>query len=122
MYTPAVLNHFKNPRNAGDLPDATAEVEVSNPACGDVLKLSIRTANGRIEAIRFKASGCVTAIACGSVLTELVQGKSLEEAERITAEEIGRTLGGLPAESTHGAHLARDALLAILAAARRVPE
>ena len=65
MYSPAVLDHFKNPRNAGELPGATATVEVSNPACGDIMQLAVRVAEGRIAEARFKTRGCVTAIACG---------------------------------------------------------
>jgi len=76
MYSAAVLDHFKNPRNAGEIAGATASVDVTNPVCGDVLRLDIRTEGGRIAEIRFKAKGCTTTIACGSLLCELVEGKS----------------------------------------------
>lgn len=114
VYTAAVLDHFKNPRNAGDLQDATAVVEMTNPVCGDVLRLGVRVVDGRIVDARFKAQGCVTAIACSSLLTELIQGKSLEEARRITPTRISDALGGLPPATSHGAQLACDALQATL--------
>ncbi len=114
MYTAAVLDHFKNPRNAGDLQDATAVVEVTNPVCGDILRLGIRVADGRIVDARFKAQGCVTAIACSSLLTELLRGKSVEEARRITPSQISDALGGLAHATSHAAQLACDALQAVL--------
>lgn len=115
MYSPSVLDHFRNPRNAGDLPDATAVVEVSNPACGDVLRLSARLEAGAISQCRFKAQGCVTAVACASVLTELLLGRSLAEASRITVAQIAEALGGLEQATFHGAQLAADALAALVA-------
>ena len=110
MYNAAVLDHFKNPRNAGDLPGATATVEVSNPVCGDILRLAVRVEGGRIADARFKTQGCVTSIACSSVLTEIILGKSLDEARRITPSQISDALGGLPPATMHGAQLACDAL------------
>jgi nitrogen fixation NifU-like protein len=115
MYSAAVLDHFKNPRNAGDLPGATAEVQVSNPVCGDVLRLMARVAGGRLVEVRFKAKGCVTAMACGSALTEMVTGKSLAEAGTITRQQLAEALGGLPPATEHGAQLACDALAELLA-------
>ena len=115
MYSPAVLDHFKNPRNAGELPGATATVEVSNPACGDIMQLAVRVAEGRIAEARFKTRGCVTAIACGSLLTELMRGKTLDEARGITYQQISEALGGLPPATVHGSQLACDALAAVLA-------
>jgi nitrogen fixation protein NifU and related proteins len=114
MYSAAVLDHFKNPRNAGDLPDATATVEVSNPVCGDILRLAVRVEDGRIADARFKTQGCVTAIACSSLLTELIRGKSLDEARHITPSQISDALGGLPPATMHGAQLACDALESVL--------
>ena len=116
MYSAAVLEHFKNPRNAGELPDATATVEVTNPACGDIMRLAVRVSGGRIAEARFKTRGCVTAIACSSLLTELLRGKTLEEARRITYTQISDALGGLPPATVHGSQLAADALEAVLAA------
>ncbi|MGB6874450.1 MAG: iron-sulfur cluster assembly scaffold protein [Candidatus Acidiferrales bacterium] len=115
MYSAAVLDHFKNPRNAGDLPDATAVVEVTNPVCGDILRLAVRVDAGAIVEARFQAQGCVTALACASMLTELLAGKSLDEASRITAAQISDGLGGLPQATFHGAQLASDAVAALLA-------
>ena len=115
MYSPAVLDHFRNPRNAGDLQDATAVVEASNPVCGDVLRLGARLEAGAISRCRFKAQGCVTALACASVLTELLSGKSPVEASHISAAQIAEALGGLEPATFHGAQLAADALAALLA-------
>jgi nitrogen fixation NifU-like protein len=115
MYSAAVLDHFKNPRNPGDLENATAVVEVSNPACGDILQLSARVQNGLIVDVRFKTRGCVTSIACGSQLTEMILGKTLAEARAITYMQISDALGGLPPATLHGAQLAVDALEALLA-------
>src|SRR5713226_5431089 len=115
MYTPAVLDHFKNPRNAGELPGATATVEVSNPACGDILQLGVRLDDGRIVEVRFKTRGCVTAIACSSLLTEMIRGKTIAEARGITYRQISEALGGLPPATMHGSQLACDALEALLA-------
>ena len=114
MFSEAVLDHFRNPRNAGELPDATAVVEVSNPVCGDILKLSARIEDGRIAEARFLCRGCTTAIACASQLTEQLRGSALSEARAITAESISHSLGDLPAATFHGAELAADALAALL--------
>ncbi len=114
MFNATVLDHFKNPRNAGELPEATATVEVTNPVCGDILHLAVRVENGRIVAARFKTQGCVTAIACSSFLTELITGKTPDEARRISSTQIADALGGLPAATVHGAQLAHDALQAVL--------
>lgn len=115
MYSEQVLDHFKNPRNAGELAGATAVVELENPVCGDVLRLAARVENGVVTAARFKAAGCVTAIACGSWLTEWMQGRRLEELQGITYQKISEELGGLPPATVHGAQLAADALRALLA-------
>jgi nitrogen fixation protein NifU and related proteins len=114
MYSAQVLDHFQNPRNPGEVanPDATAQLE--NPACGDVLKLTVRITAGRIFEIRFLAKGCVPAIACGSALTELVQGRTVTQARELKREEVVSAVGGLPEASTHASHLAMDTLAAIL--------
>jgi nitrogen fixation protein NifU and related proteins len=109
-----ILDHFRNPRNAGNLEDATAIVEVTNPVCGDTMRLSVRIEKTRIVEARFKAQGCVASIAAGSMLTDLVSGKSIDEAREITAEQISDSLGGLPSASFHAAQLAMDALIAAL--------
>lgn len=113
-YGPAVLDHYQNPRNVGDLPDATARVEVSNPVCGDVLKLAVRIEDGRIAAARFRTQGCPTAIACSSLLTELLIGKTPGEIAAITAVQISSALGGLPPATNHGSQLAEDAVDALV--------
>jgi nitrogen fixation protein NifU and related proteins len=114
MYSPQLLDHFQNPRNAGDLSDADATVEIENPVCGDVIRLSVKFDAGRMAQIRFKAKGCVPAMACGSALTEMVLGKTAEEARRLTKEDLVRAVGGLPQASSHAAQLALDALSAAL--------
>jgi nitrogen fixation NifU-like protein len=113
MFSEAVLDHFRNPRNAGELSDATATFEVSNPVCGDVLKLAVRIADGRIAEVRFLCRGCTTSIACASVLTEQLRGRTPVEARSITAESLSKTLGGLPPATFHGAQLAAAALKAL---------
>ena len=114
MYSHQLLDHFQNPRNAGDLPDADATVEIENPVCGDVIRLSLKLDAGRISAIRFKAKGCVPAIACGSAITALAAGKTPDEARRLGLEELTEAVGGLPQASSHAAQLALDALSALL--------
>jgi nitrogen fixation NifU-like protein len=109
-----VLEHFRNPHNTGNLADASAVVEVTNPVCGDTLRLAVRLDGDRIAEARFKAQGCVASIASSSVLTDLVTGKTLGEARSITAEQISESLGGLPQATFHAAQLCRDALAALL--------
>ena len=115
MYSAHVLDHFQNPRNAGELPAPAVVAEIENPACGDVLRLALRIENGRIAEARFKARGCVASIACSSALTELISGKTTGEARAITRASIIDFVGGLPQGSTHAAQLALDALHAALA-------
>jgi len=119
VYSAELLDHFQNPRNAGELeaPDASARLE--NPACGDILELTVRLGGGEREAkrivdIRFRAKGCVPAMACGSAITELVKGKNVDEARRLSREELVRKVGGLPPASAHASHLAMDTLAALL--------
>ena len=110
MYSEQVLDHFRNPRNAGKLENATAAVQATNPVCGDVLELAVRMEGGKIAEARFLCRGCTTAIACGSWMTERITGRSVAEAQSITAEEIAEGLGGLPAATFHGAQLAAEAV------------
>lgn len=114
MFSEAVLDYFRNPRNAGELPGATAVVEVTNPVCGDVLKLFARFESGRIVEARFLCRGCTTAIACASLLTEQLSNITLGEARAITADSLSASLGGLPQATFHGAQLAADAVIALL--------
>jgi nitrogen fixation NifU-like protein len=118
MYSAQLLDHFQNPRNSGDLanPDATAEIE--NPVCGDVIRLSLKIQNDHVQDIRFKAKGCVPAIACGSALTELVRGRTVEEVRALNRDHLTTAVGGLPPASTHAAQLAFDALWSALAQIR----
>ena len=114
MYSLQLLDHFQNPRNTGEIEQADAAVQIENPACGDVLRLSARVKDSRIADIRFRAKGCVPAMACGSALTELVRGKTLEDARQLKREQLIDTVGGIPEASTHAGHLAMDALRALL--------
>jgi nitrogen fixation protein NifU and related proteins len=114
MYSAVVLEHCEHPRNQGDLPDATHTVDVSNPVCGDEMRLAVRIEDGRIAAARFQTRGCKAAIASASLLTELMAGKTIVEIRGITAEQISNALGGLPAATRHGSQLAEDAVDALL--------
>ena len=119
MYTEIVLEHFRHPHNVGALPGATATAEVMNPACGDILRLSVRVEDGRIVAARFKTQGCVASIAASSMLTDLLTGKTPDEARRITAEQISESLGTLPSATFHAAQLCADACAALLSELER---
>jgi nitrogen fixation NifU-like protein len=114
MYSPQVLDHFQHPRNPGEVANPNASVQIENPACGDVLKLTLRVTDGRIEEIRFLAQGCVPTMACASLLTELVQGRTVAEARQLRREDLVGALGGLPPASTHASHLAMDTLAALI--------
>jgi nitrogen fixation NifU-like protein len=114
MFSPAVLDHFKNPRNAGDLPDATAVAEVTTPVCVDVMRLALRTDSGRVVEAKFKTQGCVAAIAAGSMLTGMLTDKTPAEARAISAQEISDALGGLPPASFHAAQLCIDVVRIVL--------
>ncbi len=114
VYSPEVLDHFQNPRNSGDVEAPDASTQMENPACGDILKLTLRLDGDRIADIRFRAKGCVPAIACSSAITEMVKGKTVEEARQVSREELVRKVGGLPQASSHASHLAVDALRELL--------
>jgi nitrogen fixation NifU-like protein len=114
MFSDAVLDHFQNPRNAGDLAGADAKIEVSNPVCGDVLQLAVRIENDKIAEARFLCRGCTTSIACASLLTEQLLLRTLAEARSLTAQSLSESLGGLPAATFHGAELAADAVQTML--------
>lgn len=114
MYSSELLDHFEHPRNGGEVANPDASAQVENPACGDILKLSLKVVGGRIAEIRFLAKGCVPTMACASALTELVQGKKVEEARKLQREELVKAVGGLPDASIHASHLAMDALAAAL--------
>ena len=118
MYSEKLLDHFHHPRNVGEIAEATAVVEASNPVCGDLMKLWAIVDDAKILDVRFKVAGCVPAVACGSWLTERILGKTLDEAAALTAEQIAAGLDGLPAASQHAAVLAIDALQRLLAQIR----
>jgi nitrogen fixation NifU-like protein len=114
VYSPQVLNHFQEPRNVGDIDSPDASAELQNPACGDVLRFTLKLEEGRIADIRFRAKGCVPAIACASALTGLVQGRTLQHARQLTREELVLSLGFLPEASSHAAHLAIETFTKLL--------
>jgi|SRR3990167_2122988 len=110
MFNATILEHFERPRNAGELAAPALLAEASNPVCGDILRLWVLPEAGSIREIRFKAKGCVAAIASASMLTEMVRGRKLEEASKLSSQEISAALGGLPPESGHAAALAVETL------------
>lgn len=114
MLNEKILEHFRNPHNAGNLANPSAVAEVTNPVCGDTMRLSIRVQEGRVAEARFKTQGCVASIATGSVLTDLLADRSLGEVREITARRISDELGELPPATMHAAELAMDALTAVL--------
>jgi nitrogen fixation NifU-like protein len=121
-YSATLKDHLANPRHAGELPDADTVSEQTNPVCGDRLRLSLRLRDDRIEAARFLAYGCPPTLACGSVLAEMIEGITLEEAARLTRQDIIHALGGLPARKQHAAALAIETLRATLEASKSINE
>ena len=113
-YSAQLIDHFERPRNVGEVEGADACAEVENPACGDIMRLSLRLDGGRITEVRFRTKGCVPSIACGSALTEMLQGKFVAEARALRREDLVAAVGGLSNESMHASHLALDALAAAL--------
>ncbi len=109
-YSEIFKDHLANPRNAGELADANATAEQTNPVCGDRLRLSLRFRDGRIEAARFLAYGCPPTLACGSVLAEMIEGMKVEDAMKLSRKEIADALGGLPTRKHHAAALAIETL------------
>ncbi len=118
MFAPQLLDHFQNPRNPGELADPDAAVQLENPVCGDVLKLTLCLEGGRITRIRFLAKGCVPVMACASAITELVQGKTLKQAREVSREALVQAVGSLPEASAHASQLALDTLRAALNAVK----
>ena len=110
MYNEKVMDHFSNPRNVGEIQDADGIGEVGNPVCGDMMKIYIKVKNNIIEDIKFKTFGCGAAIATSSMITEMVKGKSIEEAMNVTNKDVAEALGGLPPVKMHCSNLAADAL------------
>ncbi len=113
-YSDTFKDHLANPRHAGELSDANAVAEGTNPVCGDRLRLSLRVRDGRIKAARFLAYGCPPTLACGSVLTEMIEGMSVNAALQLTRQDLGKARHGLRDREQHAAALAIDALNAAL--------
>ncbi len=114
QYSEIVMDHFMNPRNVGDLEDPDGIGEIGNPSCGDIMRMVIKVKDNRIEDIRFKTFGCGAAIAVSSMVTEMAKGKTLEEAARISRDDVARALGGLPPKKLHCSNLGTDALKAAI--------
>jgi nitrogen fixation NifU-like protein len=114
MYSARLLDYFHHPRHAGEIEDATAVVEVSNPACGDLMKLWVCVRDGQIAQAKFKVAGCVPAVACGSWLAEHLHGRRLSDLRPLAPEDFEAALDGVPPPSRHAATLAADALKALL--------
>jgi nitrogen fixation NifU-like protein len=119
MYSEKVIDHFTNPRNVGEIPDADGVGSVGNPVCGDFMKMYIKVEDNRIKDIKFKTFGCGAAIATSSMATELARGKTIEEALQLTNEAVAAALDGLPASKMHCSNLAADALRAAIEDFRR---
>ncbi len=114
MYTEKVMEHFKNPRNVGEIPEADGVGTVGNPVCGDLMTIYIKVKDNRLADIKFKTFGCGSAIATSSMITELAKGKTLEEGLKITRANVADELGGLPPVKMHCSNLAADALHAAI--------
>lgn len=119
MYSDKVIEHFQNPRNVGEIDSASGIGTVGNPSCGDIMTMYIKVEKNTIVDIKFKTFGCGAAIATSSVTTEMVKGKTLEEAEKLTRGDVADALGGLPPIKMHCSNLATDALRAAIADYRK---
>ncbi len=115
MYSALLLDHFQNPRHAGELPEANVTVRRENPVCGDILELSAVVLDGVITEIRFRAKGCVPSMACASAVCELARGKPISEIRKITKEDVLGAVGGVPNGSDHAGQLAMDAIAGLIA-------
>ena len=110
LYTETVMDHFRNPRNVGELPDANGVGEVGNAKCGDIMKMYLKIKDDKIEDVKFETFGCGSAIASSSMATEMIKGKTLEEATAVTNKQVVEALGGLPAHKLHCSVLAEEAI------------
>jgi nitrogen fixation NifU-like protein len=115
MYSALLLDHFQNPRHAGELANANVTVRQENPVCGDILELSAHICDGMLEEIRFRAKGCVPSMACASAVCALARGKAISEIREISKEDVLEAVGGVPNGSDHAAQLAVDALAGLIA-------
>lgn len=114
LYSDKVLDHFSSPRNVGEIPDADAVGEVGNAKCGDIMKMYLKISNGIITDVKFKTFGCGAAIATSSIATEMIKGKSIEDALKLTNKAVVEALDGLPASKIHCSVLAEQAVKAAL--------
>ena len=114
MYTKKVMDHFENPRNSGEIENASGVGEVGNAKCGDIMRMYLEVEDGIIKDVKFKTFGCGAAVATSSMATELIKGKTLEEAEKITNKRVVEELGGLPSEKVHCSVLAEEAIRAAI--------
>ena len=114
MYSEKVMDHFENPRNVGEIPDADGVGTVGNAKCGDIMRMYLKVENGIIQDVKFKTFGCGAAIATSSKATEIVKGMTLEEAEKVTNKMVMEALGGLPPVKVHCSVLAEEALHAAI--------
>ena len=110
MYSEKVMEHFKNPHNVGEIPNADGVGTVGNPVCGDMMSIYIKVKDDKLEDVKFKTFGCGAAIATSSMTTDLAKGKTLDEAMKITRQDVANALEGLPARKMHCSNLAADAL------------
>ena len=110
MYSEKVMDHFSNPRNVGEIENADGVGQVGNPVCGDVMKLTVKIDDGKIDDVKFKTFGCGAVVATSSMITELVKGKSIKEALTISNKVVADALDGLPPQKMHCSNLAADAL------------
>lgn len=114
MYNDIVIDHFRNPRNVGEIEDPDGVGEVGNPVCGDMIRITVKVEDDRLVDVRFKTFGCGAAVASGSMGTEMAKGKTLEEAYSITNRDVAEALGGLPPEKLHCSNLAADGIRAAI--------
>ncbi|MGQ9552509.1 MAG: Fe-S cluster assembly scaffold protein NifU [Anaerolineae bacterium] len=109
-YSELVMDHFRNPRNVGTIEDADGVGMVGNPVCGDIMEMFIKVEDGRLADVKFRTFGCGAAVATSSITTEMVKGKTIEEAMQLTNRAVAEALGGLPSQKMHCSNLAADAL------------
>jgi nitrogen fixation protein NifU and related proteins len=114
MYSDKVIEHFQNPRNVGDIPDCDGVGKVGSPVCGDMMEVYIKVEDGRLTDVKYKTFGCGAAVASGSMGTEMVKGKTIEEAMKITNRKVAKALDGLPPEKLHCSNLAADGIRAAI--------
>ena len=110
LYTETVMDHFRNPRNVGEIPDADGVGQVGNAKCGDIMKMYLKIKDGRIEDVKFETFGCGSAIASSSIATEMIKGRTIDEALALTNKEVVDALGGLPAHKLHCSVLSEEAV------------